>query len=280
MESVRKFVSIPKFKLTNLAGILSILLNPKLLDIYPKIESNYSEIADTITVLCSICVFNNGHLPMSIPPWPSSRSSPLVQICHGTPGLLVLLASAGRNETFTSRFWTSNWLKAIFMGSERIWEQGLLSKGGSLCHGIAGNALSLLMLHKVFQYNQNLSTTNQMELHSYISKEQSTESIITGDYFLSRALALLLECHKTRPFVLPQDGQRSYRLPDNPYSLFEGLAGVVSAWTEATIIIQLRLIHERLKSSETDDIHSNAEFKDMWNTSWGFPCLADDALPI
>src|ERR1700748_549460 len=99
MELVRELPHRSRrIELTHLAGIFSILLDPKLGGLYPTIESSYADVADSITILCNICVSNKGHLPMSIPPWPSSRSDPLLQICHGTPGLLLLLASAGRNR--------------------------------------------------------------------------------------------------------------------------------------------------------------------------------------
>lgn len=80
-----------------ISGILTILLSCDLTDLRVGEADSYLDlIADTITGLCRICITNDGHLPTSIPPMPSSqsRAAPLLQICHGTPGLLILLTAA------------------------------------------------------------------------------------------------------------------------------------------------------------------------------------------
>lgn len=216
---------------------------------------------------------------MSIPSWASSRTYPLLQICHGTPGLLLLIASAGKNKTFISKFGKVDWLEAVALGSERIWEQGLLSKGGGLCHGIGGNALVLLMLHDMFEYNPKVFTETQINTLSVQAKSIFEPQKLSGDYFLSRALAMLLECRNTRPFVdSNQNSQRQYRLPDNPFSLFEGLAGNVCAWAESFIVIQARVMHDRLKAEGIHNILSDARFQEIYKREFGFPVLSDSGL--
>ncbi len=77
--------------------------------------------------------------------WPSSEESAsagkgLVQFCHGAPGfVLSLLALCPHFPELRSRFDT-----AISRGRECIWNQGLLKKEPSLCHGIFGNALYVI----------------------------------------------------------------------------------------------------------------------------------------
>jgi hypothetical protein len=129
-----------------IAGVLTVLLDSTLPRHALPIVEAYEEIAQSITALCQLCIANEGHLPMSIPARPSKHSTPLVQICHGTPGILILLATAKDNKKFASQFWRPEFDQAISLASEVVWKQGLLSKGCSLCHGIAGNALSLLSL--------------------------------------------------------------------------------------------------------------------------------------
>src|SRR5205085_1765169 len=72
-----------------------------------------------------------------------------------------------------------------------IWERGLLRKGYGICHGVAGNGYAFLHLFKV-----------------------------TGECrYLHRAL-------KFAEFIFDY-GRHGCRIPDTPYSLFEGLAGTV-----------------------------------------------------
>ena len=40
------------------------------------------------------------------------------------------------------------YLEAAERAGECVWERGLLKKGNCLCHGIAGNAYSLMTLYK------------------------------------------------------------------------------------------------------------------------------------
>ncbi|KAL1843663.1 hypothetical protein VTK73DRAFT_2789, partial [Phialemonium thermophilum] len=73
--------------------------------------------------------------------WPSSEGHPgrhLVQFCHGAPGfVLSLLSLRPYFPALQDRVDA-----AIKKARECIWEQGLLRKEPSLCHGILGNALT------------------------------------------------------------------------------------------------------------------------------------------
>ncbi len=39
----------------------------------------------------------------------------------------------------------------------------------------------------------------------------------------------------------PLGKNKQYRTPDHPFSMFEGLAGAVCAWSEAVVVVQGRL---------------------------------------
>ena len=163
-----------------------------------------------------------------------------------------LLATARKNIHLRTH-WKSEWDEAIHLGAERVWQEGLLSKGGSLCHGLTGNALSLLALHESFELESE-------------SEEGNEES----DYFLSRALALLLLARETPPYSTALDIPSGYdfRMPDRPYSLYEGLAGELCAWAEACVVIQARLCKE---AGQTE----NQEIKEK---ALGFPCLGGNGV--
>jgi hypothetical protein len=189
----------------------------------------YNAVADTISGLCTILLEHDGDLPMATPSWPSARPSPLVQLCHGTPGLLLLLATAAGNKPFATAYWRNEWNRAIDVGSDKIWREGLLSKGAGLCHGIAGNALPLLLIAR------------------------SMGSRDLGPRLLGKALKMLCVAQEATPITQTKDAARVYRTPDNPNSLFEGLAGTIWAWVEACIAINEVLQDMQAKRLSNDN---------------------------
>ncbi|OJJ47509.1 hypothetical protein ASPZODRAFT_63312 [Penicilliopsis zonata CBS 506.65] len=264
-----------------MTGILCVLLACRLEELDEGTARNYlPAIAGTITGLCRVCIAHNGHLPTSIPPRESSRSSPLVQICHGSPAVLMLLACARRDAYLTCRYWQQEWDEAIYLASESVWEEGLLSKGGSLCHGIAGNAWPLLLLHDCFEYDQD---DMDIARRNYQERQQGTDisvtrgGVLSGDYFLSRALAMLLHSRETQPFKQsPETALNDYRMPDSPYSLFEGLSGIICAWADACAVIRARLRKMQLETdgSIADMALENDElFEECMLQQLGFPFL-------
>ena len=175
---------------------------------------------------------------MSIPVFPSSasRSSPLLQICHGAPGLLLLVGAAKRHEQLNA-YHAPEWDEAVRLGTMRTWDEGLLSKGGGLCHGIAGNAWPWLILAGAEFGNMSQETEKISGIEAPGPVQQQEK--LSADELLSRALSFLLHTRETPPFK-PESESR-YRVPDNPYSLLEGLAGTVCAWSEACVLIIARL---------------------------------------
>lgn len=83
------------------------------------------------------------------------------------------------------------YLTAARLCADVSWERGVLTKGYSICHGIAGNALAILHLY------------------------QHTKEPI----YLYRSYKLAEIVMDNRP--------HEFRTPDRPLSLFEGTAGVI-----------------------------------------------------
>lgn len=88
-------------------------------------------------------------------------------------------------------FKTESYLNIALQCGEVIWQRGLLKKGCGLCHGTAGNAYTFL----------NLFQTTKDYKHLYRACKFAEWCF---DY----------ASHQTR-------------LPDRPFSLFEGLAGTI-----------------------------------------------------
>ena len=78
-----------------------------------------------------------------------------------------------------------------------IWQRGLLRKGPSLCHGAAGNGFVFLVLYRL---------TND---EKYLARSRHFADWLAGD-----------------------EGRSVRLLPDCPFSLFEGLAGVACYFSE------------------------------------------------
>ncbi|OAL73441.1 hypothetical protein A7D00_1467 [Trichophyton violaceum] len=235
-----------------ICGILAILLECKLEELGDgALENNHLPIiGKTITQLCKLTIANEGHLPSSLPHNPLARRSPLVQICHGAPGFLVLLARSRGIARLASLEWEPCWDHAIYLASQRVWEQGLIFKGGGLCHGIAGNAWPCLMLHNLFEYGPQGSRADRMAFSEKLAQTPPPPQKYSADQYLSRALAFLLHVRKTQPFnTHTYEESIQYRMPDHPYSLYEGLSGTMVAWAEACVVIVARL-----RKMEVDEV--------------------------
>lgn len=76
--------------------------------------------------------------------------------------------------------------------ADLVWHKGLLNKGPGICHGIAGSGYVFLLLYR----------------------------LLNEEKYLHRAIAF---AH----FMETDDFKRHARVPDNPFSLFEGIAGTV-----------------------------------------------------
>jgi len=124
----------------------------------------------------------------------------LVHWCHGAPGIIPTLCKA--YEVFGEE----RYLVAARRAGDCVWSSGLLRKGLGVCHGIAGSALSQLTLYR--------TTGNHRHLYRALRTCEAMWS--------ERCLKTIGET---------TDPQR-YRcgVPDFPYSLMEGKAGLLYAY--------------------------------------------------
>ena len=213
-------------------GVVGILYT--LLCFYPHIHDHLilnipthslilSWIRETIDSLDEFC-FPSSNLNSSIDPnWNSHVAqentqtvlSPhhdrLVHWCHGATGHVLLLIKAF--EVFREEKYL---FKAQEIARMVIFPRGLLRKGVGLCHGIAGNAYALLEIHRAtLSWRKSLGHTQDFESvreHDDASK-YSTEWFNMAVNFAVFALENLDELAG---------------VPDRPYSLFEGMAGLSS----------------------------------------------------
>ncbi|KAL4733852.1 hypothetical protein BDV11DRAFT_175312 [Aspergillus similis] len=255
-----------------LCGIIPVLLACNLDELANDADDYLSEVGGTISALCRICIAHNGHLPTKIPlRSSSSRQSPLVQMCHGAPAILGLLGCALKHKELVLEHWEPNWNRAVCLATDRVWEQGLLSKGGGLCHGIAGNAWPLLLLHDVFEHQSTILDRARQNYTTRVADPDANDSTLSGDLFLSRAIAMMLYARETPPYnASPEAASNNHRMPDNPYSLFEGLSGTVCAWAEASIVVKARL---RKLEVGCGDIDQDPVFRRCKQKQLGFPYL-------
>uniref|UniRef100_A0A7S1IH92 Uncharacterized protein n=1 Tax=Eutreptiella gymnastica TaxID=73025 RepID=A0A7S1IH92_9EUGL len=126
----------------------------------------------------------------------------LVHWCHGAPGFVSFLLKAA--EVFGD----AKFKQAAAKACDVIWQQGLLQKGLGLCHGICGNAYAFLSMYR--------ATRDPRYLHYAWEFCQATWD------------PQVLQHISTAP-----DRQRKVQgVPDAPYSLMEGAAGVICFYAD------------------------------------------------
>lgn len=111
-----------------------------------------------------------------------------------------------------------------------IWERGILKKGlTGLCHNSLGNAYSFLLLYLVTKNEEQLSRA--LAFGFYASQwEKETE-------------------------------KKRVKVPDRPWSLWEGLAGGVIFWGDLSTVLR--------------DVKTNQGLTVSREKVLGFPCFTD-----
>ncbi|KAG6816715.1 hypothetical protein H0H87_003575 [Tephrocybe sp. NHM501043] len=151
--------------------------------------------------------------------WPSKApdnayrcDNELVQWCHGASGILILLSKASRqrgygivlDERLREKVDT-----AMIQGAQVVYSTGLLTKGIGICHGVAGSVYALLAVSQALDNRHNILSNG-------------------SSVYLREALhlALLAAAYEE----LEKNG--AMRVPDHPWSLYEGAAGMCCAWVD------------------------------------------------
>jgi hypothetical protein len=111
--------------------------------------------------------------------WRARGGRPLVQDCHGAPGIVCRLAGAPRTQA---------WDRLLRGAGELTWHAGPVAKGPSLCHGTAGSAMACLKLWRRFGEPLWLDRARQLAMHAVQQVEnaraqhgQGRHSLWTGD---------------------------------------------------------------------------------------------------
>jgi lantibiotic modifying enzyme len=178
-----------------IVGILQTLLSLDPQDwnaIQRKIPTALQKIQETMHSLMNpdFC-FESGNLKSSVPA-KKLCADKLVHWCHGAPGLVLLWIQAANVFPNDKEMCFRN---AKQVADNVLWRRGLLRKGVGLCHGISGNGMVLLRLAMI---------------------EEVTEE---RTKWRNRAFQYV-------QFAMEYLDQLKH-IPDGPYSLFEGVGGLV-----------------------------------------------------
>ena len=173
-----------------LCGILTILLHLRSLVVGLGCDQHVQATIDAVLH----ARFPSGNLPSSL----GSTDDRLVHWCHGAPGLVPMLCAAA--AAYPDR--RDEYLAAAAKAAEVISERGLLKKGVGICHGIGGNGLALLSLHRAVKRPGGDDTW--------------------------RTLATRFALFACKPACSEPERVKQQLLatPDRPHSLFEGAAGL------------------------------------------------------
>lgn len=126
--------------------------------------------------------------------------------CHGAPGLIILFSTILKRaaEFSVSPGLQSKLKLAVDRASTLVYREGFLKKGVGLCHGVSGSVFALL------------AASDVLDGH---------DKDLLPERFLQAVHLTILGSHwhgMTRKGEL--------RRPDAPYSLYEGLSGLCSAY--------------------------------------------------
>lgn len=165
--------------------LLALIMVPGYLD---KYSDDAKDIKNSIDYILSL-QDSEGNFPCTVDE--IGRPNDLVHWCHGAPGIIYLMAKA-------YIIWNElKYLTSCETMTDIIWKKGLLKKGPGICHGVAGNGYSFLLMYRL---------TGQ---EKYLHRAQCFAEFMRNDVFKKNA-----------------------RTPDYPYSLYEGVAGTACFLTD------------------------------------------------
>jgi DUF1680 family protein len=134
--------------------------------------------------------------PLFDPTVPGARRKPLVQDCHGAPGIVSRLACA-RPPMLR---------ELLRQAGELIWAAGPLAKPPGLCHGTDGNGYALLKLHALTGDARWLERARAFAMHALRQSEDEAaragalrHTLWTGDLGLALYLSSCLRADPALP---------------------------------------------------------------------------------
>eukprot|EP00475_Leptophrys_vorax_P007478 TRINITY_DN14728_c0_g1_i1.p1 TRINITY_DN14728_c0_g1~~TRINITY_DN14728_c0_g1_i1.p1 ORF type:complete len:273 (-),score=56.45 TRINITY_DN14728_c0_g1_i1:46-837(-) len=173
----------------------------------------------------------DGHFPTRASLPEDQSDTFMCQWCHGAPGIIPVLL-----EFMDLTSYDEERISLCMKSASAIWNDGLLTKGVGLCHGISGNAYAFLHLANC------LSCARQHH------QENASRAALLRD----RAFAFAEFAWQNLDVL--------FHAPDHPYSLMTGIAGF------AVFILDLMNL--------SHDI-SAADKKEKSKSFQGFPFFAD-----
>jgi Lanthionine synthetase C-like protein len=160
----------------------------------PEQFESWRAVAIATTMATAMVAGDVANWPQSIDGHRPGRTAPLVQWCHGAPGIVISLGELcdGSMPEFDA---------LLLRGGELTWRAGPLRKGAGLCHGTAGNGFALLRLYAQTGDECWLDRARAFAMHAlaqveaaYRERGERRHSLWTGDI----GVALYLRACQTR----------------------------------------------------------------------------------
>jgi hypothetical protein len=136
--------------------------------------------------------------PLFDPSVPGARPKPLVQDCHGAPGIVCRLTAARPPKL----------LELLRQAGELIWAAGPLVKPPGLCHGTDGNGYALLKLHALTGEARWLQRARAFAMHALRQSEDEAAqfgalryTLWTGDLGLAMYLSSCVRADPAFPML-------------------------------------------------------------------------------
>ncbi|CAJ0902428.1 14646_t:CDS:2 [Entrophospora sp. SA101] len=205
-----------------------------LLEFKDLAEQHLDDLFKTLEWLTRQVSKKNGNYFISV----ESNRDDLVHVCHGAPGMIPAFLKI--HSLYPTNPLAPTLLNSCINASQIVWKYGILKKGlTGLCHNAIGNAYSFLLLY--------LATKDELQLQ--------------------RALAIGLHAGNWEE----ETRKGSIKVPDRPWSLWEGLAGGVWYWADLNLIIK------NCQKNNSKDNNNNENFNDkiIKEKVKGFPCFTD-----
>ena len=182
-----KFVGAGHGYFGNIFGIL------KKLDLLSKNDQDFvlSHVSHTTVQLAMV--------EAGLVNWPAILKSekmtklPILQWCHGSPGVITSLESFPKNQ--------DEKIEQLLVGAgELVWKAGPLKKGIALCHGTDGNGYAFLQLYKRTNDSKWLDRARQFAMHA-IEQRNGRFTLFTGELGLAMYLISCIESDSKFPML-------------------------------------------------------------------------------